>query len=523
MLSIYSQGYAGKYLSKEKPGLVRELLGLLATATITTQVKIPDVSFYQGTINWDKMRAATENVIIRAGQNLWVDPKFYTNYAAASQRGMRRGVYWFYDDRKSPSEQANILISLLQNDRPELPIFADWENTYGGAYSTLGHVIQFMKLVEAGLPGSEVGIYTGYYWFKDHSTTMSAEQAVYLVQRPLWLAWYTSNAGIVQVPPPWTSVTFWQFGTPAVGSTYGVDSVEIDMSWYNGTASDFISKYDSVVVNPPPTTDPLPGEIHMGTTTYNLGIQTILDTYFGWGFRAVRIPAAAISKAAMYRPPATSVENVQGDLVFNFCPFLSTGPYLGLKVNGAVLVNYSEIDFNPFIGWGADNKLVINHQRAIFNTLPNAAQGFRYLLQNGVVNPLASSDWKFKAARRLVATNAVGDTILVTTKGVSGQEVGLDLFQACDLLKSLPWGIVWAVDGDSGGSAQDCLVVDGQRNIYRGDDKTVVAVPGYGIIKTIAPITAGTVVPPPVDPPPAGKALKYNFKFYDDGTYEEVQ
>ena len=53
------------------------------------QVEFPDVSFWQGVIDWRKMGSA---VIIRAGQNVWVDTKFETNRTEAVARGMAWGV-----------------------------------------------------------------------------------------------------------------------------------------------------------------------------------------------------------------------------------------------------------------------------------------------------------------------------------------------------------------------------------------------------------------------------------------------
>ena len=74
------------------------------------QVEFPDVSFWQGVIDWRKMGSA---VIIRAGQNVWVDTKFETNRTEAVARGMAWGVYWFYDDRVSPGAQADTLARLF--------------------------------------------------------------------------------------------------------------------------------------------------------------------------------------------------------------------------------------------------------------------------------------------------------------------------------------------------------------------------------------------------------------------------
>jgi GH25 family lysozyme M1 (1,4-beta-N-acetylmuramidase) len=74
----------------------------------------PDVSFYQDDpetpqgIDFAKMRTASEYVIIRAGQNLWVDRDFKANWRESKAAGFPRGSYWFYDSRADPKKQAEL-------------------------------------------------------------------------------------------------------------------------------------------------------------------------------------------------------------------------------------------------------------------------------------------------------------------------------------------------------------------------------------------------------------------------------
>ena len=125
-----NQGYSGKFLVKDRifssfsPIFPKNLLNF-QSAVIERQVQFSDVSFYQGAINWDKMETKSPAVIIRAGQNLWVDPQFARNYSEAKRVGMKRGIYWFYDSRIHPDQQANILINLLKDDLPEMEVFCD--------------------------------------------------------------------------------------------------------------------------------------------------------------------------------------------------------------------------------------------------------------------------------------------------------------------------------------------------------------------------------------------------------------
>ena len=97
----------------------------------------PDVSFYQDDpstpqeINFDRMNLTTDFVIVRAGQNLWVDSDFKNNWRRAKEAHLPRGSYWFYDSRAEPKEQAELWVNLLGGDMGELPLFLDLENPCG--------------------------------------------------------------------------------------------------------------------------------------------------------------------------------------------------------------------------------------------------------------------------------------------------------------------------------------------------------------------------------------------------------
>jgi GH25 family lysozyme M1 (1,4-beta-N-acetylmuramidase) len=233
-------------------------------AALWQEQQFPDVSFYQQQIDWDIMRKKTDAVIIRAGQGIVIDIQFRRNWAEAKRVGLKRGVYWFYDDRMDPGRQADLLVSLIGNDRPEMEVWCDWENTYGGAFGGLKNVVAFMQAVEAKLP-VKVGMYTGYYWFRSHSNVITnAGQYAYLKAHPLWLAWYTADPALVLIPQPWASLRLWQYGTPAVGLAYGVQTKEIDMSYFNGTVNDFNVLYGE---SSAPTGGSMPSQWYRVNTT----------------------------------------------------------------------------------------------------------------------------------------------------------------------------------------------------------------------------------------------------------------
>lgn len=221
------------------------------TAVVVTEKDLPDVSFYQGDIDYLVMASKTDTLIIRTGQNRWEDPKFDRNYGLSKANGILRGLYDFYDGRISPGEQADRILSSIGDDRPEMELYIDWERSYGGAHEGLRNVVALMQEIERRQPSIMCGLYTGYYWFRANSNPMThSSQYAYLRNKPLWLAWYTDNPAEVLIPAPWTHLTLWQYGTPS--EDYGQETIEIDKNFYNGTLTEFYDRYGAV--------EPAPGE-----------------------------------------------------------------------------------------------------------------------------------------------------------------------------------------------------------------------------------------------------------------------
>lgn len=191
----------------------------------------PDVSRWQGDINFDVMSQKTDYIIFKASQGNYQDPKISRNIAESKRVGLPYGLYHFYDDRVSPKKQAETFAALSDG---AVELWCDWENSYSITYSGIRNVVAFMERVEF-LTGKRVGMYTGYFWFAENISDITHAQAEYLADRPLWLAWYTNdhtpkNIERVKIPKPWVEMDIWQFGTPAMGFEMGAQSREIDMN-----------------------------------------------------------------------------------------------------------------------------------------------------------------------------------------------------------------------------------------------------------------------------------------------------
>lgn len=228
-----------RYLRGERPGMsaggdvsLSPLHPLrFQTITITTQVHLADVSYCQGPIDFDMMRATgLDGVIIRAGQRNWVDVRFKENWQKAKAAGMPRGSYWYYDSREDPKKQAALWWSLIKDDPGELVHVADLEESYSGPYGLPSHMQAFIQEFQrlSSLPDDRVVIYTGYFWWIQRVGNNS-----FFLRFFLWLAWY-APMDVVRVPAPWLEddLLFWQYTSSGDGSLYGVSSLEIDLDWY---------------------------------------------------------------------------------------------------------------------------------------------------------------------------------------------------------------------------------------------------------------------------------------------------
>ncbi len=235
-----------------------------------------DVSFYQDDpqtpqgIDFLKMRQNAEFVIIRAGQNLWADRDFKVNWREAKRVGLPRGSYWFYDSRIDPKKQADLWVSLFSGDLGELPLWADFEDNYGGAFKGWRHWYNFIERLKELLPGKEIGIYTAYYYWVENTTSIGIPTGSlnYFKQYPLWVA----NYGVTKplVPKPWDDWTLWQFTDNGDGTIYGVESKNIDLNYFNGNLEAFRARFN---VSETPIPDPQPPSKYFRVTVPSLKVR----------------------------------------------------------------------------------------------------------------------------------------------------------------------------------------------------------------------------------------------------------
>lgn len=219
---------------------------------------IPDISFWQDDpttpkgIDFDKMRSQTSAVIIRTGQNLWVDNEFKISWTNAKRSGLNRGSYWFYDSRANPKRQAELWVNTLGNDTGELALFCDFEDRYGGQWHGWRNWHDLMERLKVLLPDKMLFIYTNYYYWKENTSPplCTVAQREYFRQYPLWIANY-NPVDKPMIPEPFDTWMMWQYTDNGDGKPYGVESRNIDLNYFNGTENEF-NQFFGVTDNPPP-------------------------------------------------------------------------------------------------------------------------------------------------------------------------------------------------------------------------------------------------------------------------------
>jgi GH25 family lysozyme M1 (1,4-beta-N-acetylmuramidase)/uncharacterized protein YgiM (DUF1202 family) len=212
----------------------------------------PDISFYQNDtktpqgIDFAKMKQAADFVIIRAGQNLWHDRDFKYNWTEAKKAGLPRGSYWFYDSRVDPKRQAELWCATLGDDLGELPLFADIEENYGSSYQGWNNWYDFLERLKQLVGQKEIGIYTRYYYWHDRAPNEQTQpqNLEYFHQYQLWIAHYTVSQP--RIPKPWADNErlFWQYTDKGDGPTYGVESLNIDLNYFNGDKQTFLRRFN---------------------------------------------------------------------------------------------------------------------------------------------------------------------------------------------------------------------------------------------------------------------------------------
>jgi lysozyme len=181
-----------------------------------------DVSHYQGEIDWPTLKASgqIDFAFIKATDgSLGIDPSFYRNANQAQSAGVLHGFYHFMRADDVPGQIANVLKVVTQDALETHPLMLDVEV----AAITLAQVKQFLAAIPQAILYADRSMLTS--WFLKDSLSAIFQNV------PLWLAEYGVSDPVVA---PWSTWTFWQYGT---GRVPGISTL-VDLDWFNGSLED---------------------------------------------------------------------------------------------------------------------------------------------------------------------------------------------------------------------------------------------------------------------------------------------
>lgn len=207
----------------ERLGQSSEAVTVCAAGTVVQGV---DVSVYQGTVDWTKVKAAgIDFAIARISDGSALDTQFAANWSGMQSAGIIRGAYQYFEPGQDPTTQANIVISAVgMLATGDLPVTADMEITGGQSAATIAANLQtWMNAVKAGT-GKQPMIYTasGFWNGSVNSTAFASD--------PLWVAnWGVTCPGL---PDGWSNWDFWQYSD--MGSVSGIGAT-VDLDEFNGS------------------------------------------------------------------------------------------------------------------------------------------------------------------------------------------------------------------------------------------------------------------------------------------------
>ncbi|MFY9820321.1 MAG: glycoside hydrolase family 25 protein [Thermoanaerobaculia bacterium] len=183
-----------------------------------------DVSHYQGTVDWQQVRAAgIRFAFAKATEGVTLaDPEFAANWAGMKAAGLLRGAYHFFEPTDDAGQQAELFLSTVQFESGDLPPVLDVETAAATSAELWQGVQTWLDQVESAT-GMQPILYLSSAFADENDAPAS------LAAYPLWLAQYD----VEQPTPPagWTTCLLWQYSES--GTVAGV-SGPVDLDELNG-------------------------------------------------------------------------------------------------------------------------------------------------------------------------------------------------------------------------------------------------------------------------------------------------
>lgn len=192
-----------------------------------------DVSHYQGSINWKKVRdAGIQFAWIKSTEGTsYTDPKFAANYTGAYKAKVIRGAYHFArPGNSSGASQARYFVKhggAWSADNRTLPGALDLEaGCHGLSKKKMRGWISDFHRTYKEKTGRHVVIYTTASWWSSCTGNWTGLSK----KSPMWVAHW--GASSPSVPHGWATWTAWQYTSG--GSVSGI-SGNVDRNRFNGS------------------------------------------------------------------------------------------------------------------------------------------------------------------------------------------------------------------------------------------------------------------------------------------------
>lgn len=271
---------------------------------MTAFVPVVDIAYYQGDVDFGRLRDAGVGGVIARASDGWrtgEDPRWYEYARGTTAAGLPLGSYWYQrplDGNEGPEEQARRWISYVEKAGVDvrflmLDLEWYWAPEYPGplpkrenALWTRRHVAELRKLWSKPI----IAYTSGNYWNAYLDDPLLAAELDFLLARyhygnrpppsdpALWSEWALANPKRPTVPAgsgPWEG---WQFSSSLYGPDVGIEATRVDACIVRADAWQRWTNEVAVLPPEPPTPEPptpIPPTPEEGLVTVNVTLKKL--------------------------------------------------------------------------------------------------------------------------------------------------------------------------------------------------------------------------------------------------------
>jgi lysozyme len=219
----------------------------LATLEAQAVKPAPDVSEFQGDVDWTKIAATgAKYAFVRVSDGDINDARYgVARTDAMRANGLIVGTYHFARPERASNGNRDAGIECAMAcyaawkgggiRKGDLPLVYDWESEALAGLdpaASASHLIGWLRAYKA-LRGHRAIVYCNRNAIEVVLPHIPATDTTFLAAHPLWIA--DPNVSAPTVPAPWASWSFWQYTwTGAIPGVAG----DVDLNQFSGTATD---------------------------------------------------------------------------------------------------------------------------------------------------------------------------------------------------------------------------------------------------------------------------------------------